>query len=119
MERTNRNAPALLLGAALAAGIAMTLVLTSKMTFYQDTWEFLIERRGFTVDTLLRPHNEHIVVFPILIEQLLLRVFGMTSALPEYVLLAFFLAVTALLVYVYVKRRVGPCPALFAAILIL
>jgi hypothetical protein len=119
MERINRNAPALLLGAALATGIAMTLVLTSKMTFYQDTWEFLIERRGFTVDTLLRPHNEHIVVFPILIEQLLLRVFGMTSALPEYVLLAVFLAVTAFLVYVYVKRRVGPWLALFAAILIL
>jgi hypothetical protein len=119
MERLARNAPALLLGAALAAATAMTLVLTSGMTFMGDTWDFLIDRRGFTVDALLEPHNEHLVVIPALIEQLLLRLFGMTSATPEYVLLAIFLAVTALLLYVYVRRRVGPWLALFAAVLVL
>ncbi len=119
MERITRNAPALLLGAALATAAAMTLVLTSGMTFYQDTWDFLINRREITLDTLLEPHNEHIVVFPVLIEQLLLRLFGMTTALPEYVLLTVFLLVTALLLFVYVKRRVGPWLGLFAAILLL
>lgn len=114
-----RNAPALLLGAALAVAAAMTLVLTSEMTFLGDTWDFLINRRDATVDTLLVPHNEHLVVFPVLIEQLLLRLFGMTSATPEYVLLAVFLVATAFLLYVYVKRRVGPWLALFAAVLIL
>jgi hypothetical protein len=119
MERTTRNAPVLLLAAALAVATAMTLALTSGMTFYQDTWDFLITRRAITVDTLLVPHNEHLVVIPVLIEQLLLRIFGMSTALPEYVLLCFFLAGTALLLFVYVRRRVGPWPALFAAILIL
>lgn len=119
MERISRNAPALLLGAALTAAGAMTLVLTSGMTFLGDTWEFLINRRNLTVDALLQPHNQHFVVFPVLIEQLLLRLFGMATATPEYVLLALFLLATASLLYVYLKRRVGPWLALFAAVLLL
>jgi hypothetical protein len=119
MERLNRNAPALLLGAAFVVAAVMTLILASKMTFYADTWELLINRRDPTVDTLLQPHNEHLVLFPVLIEQLLLRIFGMTSALPEYVVLVAFLLTTAGLLYVYVERRVGPWLALFAAVLVL
>lgn len=109
----------MLLGLALVAGFAMTLVLTKDMTFYQDTWAFLINRREVSVENLFHPHNEHVVVFPVLIEMVLLRVFGMTSALPEYILLAVFLAVTAGLLYVYVQRRVGSWLALFATVLVL
>jgi MFS family permease len=119
MERTTKNAPALLLGAVLAISVALSLVLTSKMTFYQDTWAFLIERRDPSTESLFQPHNEHIVVLPVLIEQFFLRVFGMATARPEYVLLAVALAATAWLLYEYVKRRVGPWLALLAAILIL
>lgn len=114
-----RNAPALLLGAALAVAAAMTLVLTSELTFLQDTWEFLMNRRDPTVEALFHPHNEHLVLFPVLIEELLLRLFGMTTATPEYVVLTGFLLGTALLLCVYVKRRVGPWLALIATILIL
>jgi hypothetical protein len=114
-----RNAPNLLLGVVLAAAAAMTLALTWEMTFFQDTWAFLINRRELTADTLLTPHNEHIVFFPVLIENLLLRVFGMSSAAPEYVLLTLFLLATATLLYVYVRRRVGPWLALFATVLLL
>ncbi|HWW67128.1 MAG TPA: hypothetical protein VNY83_04025 [Solirubrobacterales bacterium] len=53
------------------------------------------------------------------IEQLLLRLFGMTSAMPEFVVLTILLLVTAVLVFVYVRRRVGPWPALMAAVLLL
>ena len=119
MERMNRNAPALLLAAAFAVAAAVTLVLASKMTFYADTWELLINRRDPAVDTLLQPHNEHLIAIPVLITQLCLRLFGMTSAMPEYVLLTLTLLATASLLYVYVKRRVGPWPALFAAVLLL
>jgi hypothetical protein len=119
MQKITRNLPALLLAAVLATGVAMTLVLTREMTFFQDTWAVLIERRDFTADSLFTPHNEHIVVLPVVIELVFLRVFGMSTALPEYVLLAVSLAAVAGLLYVYVQRRVGPWPALFAAILIL
>jgi hypothetical protein len=119
MDWVNRNAPAALLGVALAASVALLLYLTREMTFIQDTWEFLMNRREITPDALLAPHNEHIVVIPVAIEQFFLRVFGMTDATPEYVLLALALAVTALLLFVYVRRRVGPWLALFAAVLLL
>ncbi|HET8863845.1 MAG TPA: hypothetical protein VFM94_11420 [Solirubrobacterales bacterium] len=118
-EWLNRNAPVALLGMAMVASVALLLVLTREMTFLQDTWEFLMNRRDFTADALLRPHNEHIVVIPVAIEQVLLRVFGMSDARPEYVLLAVSCAVTAALLFVYVRRRVGPWLALIAAVLLL
>ena len=87
MARDESKTPYVLLVLALAAGAALTLALTWHFTFYQDTFEFLMNRRGFTVDALLKPHNEHIVVLPVAIEQLFLHLFGMTTARPEYVLL--------------------------------
>jgi len=119
MDWINRNAPVVLLGIATAGAVALMLFLTREMTFLQDTWEFLMNRRELTADAWFRPHNEHIVVIPVAIEQLLLRVFGMTSATPEFVLLAIAEAVTAILLFVYVRRRVGPWLALFAAVILL
>lgn len=119
MEWISRNAPALLLAAALAVVATMTLVLTSQLTFLQDTWEYLMSRGDPSLEVLFHPHNEHLVLFPVLIEEGLLRLFGMTSATPEYVVLTAFLLGTALLLYVYVKRRVGSWLALFATVLVL
>lgn len=119
MDRVTRNAPALLLGAAITASGVLLLYLTREMTFLQDTWEFLMNRRGITADALLKPHNEHIVILPVAIEQLFLRLFGMSTARPEYVLLTLALLVAAYLLFVYVRRRLGPWLALFAAVLLL
>jgi hypothetical protein len=119
VERLSRNPPVLILVAVLALAVAGTLVLTAGMTFYQDTWGFLITRRDFSADTLFHPHNEHLVVFPALLEMVLLRVFGMSSALPEYVLLALVLVATAALLFVYMRRRVGDWLALLAAVVVL
>jgi hypothetical protein len=113
------STPVLLLLAVLAIAGALTLFLTWQMTFYQDTWGFLLTRRNLSVEAVLAPHNEHIVVFPVLIEQLLLRVFGMTSARPEYVLAALGLVGTGALLSVYLRRRVGGWLALFGVSLVL
>lgn len=119
MERLQRNAVPILLGAAFLVAAVVTLVLTKDTTFFGDNWAFLIERRDPSVENLLHPHNEHIVVIPVLIDELFLRVFGMDSARPEQVLLLVFLLTTAALLYVYVKRRVGPWLALLATLLVL
>jgi hypothetical protein len=119
MERISRHAPALLLGLALVCTAAMTLILTRQLTFLQDTWEFLMTRRDPSLDVLFHPHNEHLVVFPVLIEEALLRIFGMTSATPEYVVLTAMLLGTAALLYVYLERRVGAWPALLATVVVL
>lgn len=119
MDWTKKNLPLVLLGVALLTSAILLLVFASGLTYFQDTWNFLMNRREFTADSLLEPHNEHIVVLPVAIEQLLLRVFGMSSAMPEYVLLIAALLVTAVLMFVYVRRRIGPWPALMAAVLLL
>jgi hypothetical protein len=111
--------PLLLLLALLTISGGLILFLTRNMTFYQDTWAFLMDRRDPTVDSVLLPHNEHIAVFPVLIEQLILRVFGMASARPEYVLSVIGLLASASLLFVYLRRRVGDWLALFAIILVL
>jgi hypothetical protein len=97
----------------------LLLAFSSELTFFQDSWEFLMNRRAFGADALLAPHNEHIVVIPVAITQLLLELFGMSSARPEFVVLITALLASATLVFVYVRRRVGPWPALMAAVLLL
>jgi len=119
IDRASRNGPRLLLGAALLAAAALILVLVRHLTYFADSWEFLMNRRHLTADAVLMPHNEHIVAIPVLIMQLFLRIFGMTSALPEYVVLVIGLSAVAALLFEYVRRRIGPWPALFAAALVL
>jgi hypothetical protein len=119
MEWVRRNPATALLGGALAASVFGLLWLTKDLTFLQDTWDLLINRRDPSVDSLLEPHNEHIIVIPAALEQLLIRVFGMSDAMPEYVVHTLVLAAAAALLYVYVRRRVGDWLALFAAVLVL
>ena len=49
---------------------------------------FLLDRQPWTRHSFFAPHNEHIVVLPVLITKVLLAVFGMTSATPEQVAMA-------------------------------
>lgn len=113
------NAAIVVLGLVLFAAAAVLLWMTSGLTYYQDTWAFLMHRRGFTADAFLEPHNEHIVLIPVAIVKLLLAIFGMTSALPEFLVLIGLLSATAILVFIYVRRRLGPWPAVIAATLLL
>lgn len=109
---------AALTGVMLAAA-AMLLYLGRHFTFIQDTWAFLLDRPGVNADAFLTPHNEHIVVIPVAISKLLIAVFGMTSALPERLVLTAMLLATALLVFVYVRRRIGAWAGVIAAALLL
>jgi hypothetical protein len=118
-NRLRENAPIALLVVAMAVAAAVLLSYASGLTYFQDSWEFLMHRRDPSVDAFLNPHNEHIVLIPVAVEQLFLRLFGMDSPLPEFVLLTALLLATAALVFLYVRRRLGPWPALFAATLLL
>lgn len=114
-ERLSRHAPLALLGVAMTVAAAVLLDYGSGLTFFQDSWEFLMWRRDPSVATLLDPHNEHIVLLPVLIAQVSLRLFGMESMTPELVLLVALQLGVAGLLFVYARRRLGPWPALFAA----
>jgi len=114
-----RNGPYIALAVLVLINVGLLLVLTSGLTYYQDTWEFLMNRRSFTVDSLLKPHNEHIVLIPVMLQQLQLTIFGMTSATPEYVFTTVMLAISAVLLFVYVRKRTAPWLAVvFAALLL-
>lgn len=113
------EAPQIALIVLIAAATVLLLFIATKLTFNLDTWDFLLNRRSPTVDALLQPHNEHIVLAPVLLEELLVAVFGMSSAFPEYALMTVALMVTAWLLYVYAERRVGAWPAVIAVALLL
>jgi hypothetical protein len=119
MAWARRNGPYLGLGIALAAAAALLITLTWDYTFFQDTWAVLLDRQDFSVDSFLQPHNEHLVVFQVAVEKLFVEIFGMTTARPEMLFLIAALLTAGALMFVYVRRRVGPWPALFAAILLL
>lgn len=118
-DRLSRSAPLVLLAAAMAVAAGVLLSYGAELTFFQDSWEFLMHRRQLSADALFEPHNEHVVVLPVLIELLSLRLFGMESPMPETAVLVALLLGTAGLLFVYARRRLGPWPALFAAVLLL
>ena len=118
MARAKRNLPTLLLGAALFASTLLVCALCWNLTFFQDTWAFLLDRQEFSAGAFLDPHNEHIVVFPVAITKLLLEVFGMSRAAGNVRGDAAADRHGALL-YFYMRRRTGPWLALMAASLLL
>ncbi len=54
-----------LAGACLAAAVLL-IVLTSGLTFFNDEWDVILNRPGWSLHSLLRPHNEHIYLGPVL-----------------------------------------------------
>lgn len=119
MAWPRRNAPYVGLVVALAAAAALLIALSWPLTFFQDTWAILLERPGLSANSLLRPHNEHLVVFQVALEKLLIKVFGMTSSHPEMLVMTGTLLASAALLFAYVRHRVDPWLALMAAVLVL
>lgn len=119
MPRARRDAPVLLLGAALVVAAAMLVVAEWDVTFFQDTFSFLLYRQPWNADSFLLPHNEHIVVLPVAITKALLGIFGMTSNTPEQVVMGATVLAVAVLFFVYVRRRVGPWLALIGTVMLL
>ena len=108
----DRIDPRVLFAVAVAASGVLLLILLSHLSFSSDEWDYLLYRRGFNLDVLLRPHVQHIVLGPVLIYKAILATFGMGSLLPYAVVsTASFLASVALL-FEYLRRRVGPWLAL-------
>jgi hypothetical protein len=109
----------LCLAVLVAASWAVLLALESHLTFFADEWAFLLDRRGFSVGDFLDPHNDHIALAPVAIYKLLLATFGMDSALPFQVVSTLVFLLGAVLLFAYLRRRVGDWPALLGSALIL
>ncbi|HEY1237569.1 MAG TPA: hypothetical protein VGE91_04480 [Solirubrobacterales bacterium] len=108
-------APADLLAAgAIALAGAVLLHWLSRLTFWRDEWGLLLHRRGWSVGTFLDPAVEHLVAIPILIYKLLLGVFGMSSPAPFQVVAVITFLASVVLLYLYVRARLGAWLALAA-----
>jgi hypothetical protein len=118
--RLRRMRPAtLLLIAAAAVSAGLLIWLQSHLTFYLDEWDLLLHRRGFSADAFLRPHNEHIILAPAIVYKALQATVGMDSAAPyQTISIATFVG-SAVVLFAWLRRRVGEWPALLAAILVL
>jgi hypothetical protein len=119
MTSSRRELHTVLLWVVLLASSALLLALQWNLTFYQDTWAFLLERRGWSLDDFFRPHNEHLVALSLLVTKLCVEIFGMTNPRPEITLMTLTLSGTGALLFLYVRRRTDPWLALMATSLIL
>jgi hypothetical protein len=116
--RPHRWVPWLLALAMLIAAVAILHQGRGTLPFF-DEWNFIVERRGHSLDTLLRAHNGHLVAAPLLLYKLLLQIAGLTHYwLFRAVLVALHLLV-GLGVFALARRRVGDVGALVAASLVL
>jgi hypothetical protein len=114
-----RNAPAILMGVAAFASVVLLLVLESGWTFFQDEWNMVIHRTGFNAPAFFDPNDVHPVPIVVGVYKLCLAVFGMSSVGPERVISVLLYALTAILLFVYVRRRLGGWLALFGAVILL
>lgn len=107
------------LALAVAAYAATALYLTRGVTFTFDELTWLVESsRGFDAESVLAPHNGHLIAITRLLFLSSLELFG-PEHLPIRVFTIVMVATVAVLAFLLIRRRVGPLPALLGAILIL
>jgi hypothetical protein len=88
-------------------------------TFYYDEWNFLMNRRGWTIGTFLEPHNEHLSLVPIAVYKLLFLTVGIDDYAPYRVAVLLVHLLCVALLFVLVRRRVGDLLAVIVVLPIL
>jgi hypothetical protein len=76
-------------------------------TFYYDEWNFLMNRRDWTIGTFLEPHNEHLSLIPIAVYKLLFVTVGIDDYAPYRVVVILVHLLCVALLFLLVRRRVG------------
>jgi hypothetical protein len=108
--------PLAALAIAVAASAALLLVLGSNLTFFREDWELLVTRQDWTAEAFMRPFLEHIVLAPTGVYKLLVAIFGIESALPFRVASTAAFSLSVVLLFFWLRRRIGGWPALLGAV---
>ena len=111
--------PILVLGAAIVCATLLLLHLGRGQTLVVDQWGYLYTHRSWAPNSLLAPHNGHLIVLGLLVYKLLYATFGIESQLPYQLVTLALSASVATLLFASIRRSVGDLLALAAAILIL
>jgi hypothetical protein len=109
---------ALFILAAAASGVLL-IALQSHLTFVYDDWDPLLDRRAWSAHDLLRPHLDHILLATTLVYKAIQATIGMESLVPYAVASTSVFLLSAALLFVYIRRRVGEWLALAGVLPIL
>jgi hypothetical protein len=104
----SRWLPWIALAAVMAAAVVLIMYAGRGTTFFYDDWPVILERRDWTLDALLRPHVDHLQLFPTLAYKLMLETIGMHAHWAYRALLAALNVLTGVLLFAYARRRVSP-----------
>lgn len=113
-ERLARTA----LGVAMTVSAAVILIGGRDLWFWSDELDWLTGFNDFAPRSLLTPHSSHLLALPRVVYELLPRVFGV-DYLPFRILGVICLQAAAVLLFVLVRRRLGPTLALLPAVVLL
>jgi len=103
----------------LLGGAAVVAYETRGTLFWADEWQWILNRRGGGLGPWLDPHNEHPSLVPVALYKLLFATVGLRHYWPYRGVLILAELICTLLIFVYVRWRVGGYYALLAAALIL
>src|SRR4051794_10591541 len=96
---------------AFAAAAVATFVLITfaarHVSFANDDWQFVADRRDWSLDAFMAPHNEHWVLGWAVLWKPIMAVFGLTTYQPYLLVLHLAHIVTAAGLYVVVRRCTG------------
>jgi hypothetical protein len=109
----------LILGAAILVASGLLIYLGRGLTPVVDEWAYISVYSDWKLETLLTPHNGHLVVFPVVIEKVITEIFGLESQLPFQLLNVSLCAAVAVLLFALIRDAVGDLLAIAAAVLIL
>src|SRR5512132_2677368 len=108
------RAPTVVMAGVLAIALVLLMYLDRGIGFFYDEWTFVLDRRGHDLGTFLKPHNEHIVVAPVIVYKTLFAVAGLGHHWPYFLVLLAMHLLLGLGVYLLVRPRAGAWPAVMA-----
>jgi len=109
---TRMPAWALPVGLAVLAGSALFIMWAGRgETFLADEWAFILNRREWTSEAFLRPHNEHLSALPVAVYKTLFVSVGLSEYWVYRLAVVLGHMACVALVFTIARRRIGPLAA--------
>jgi hypothetical protein len=100
------------------AAVVIIVGLARNLSFHGDEWAYIVDRR-LTLESLLTPHNEHLVSIHVLVYRGMVEVVGVGSYIPYLLVLAFLHIVAAAGVLTLLRAHLAAPAAMAATVLFL
>ena len=107
--------------AVLAIAYLFWLYMAGRGFYFHvnDEWQLFADRSDPSIAAYLSPYNGHLIALPVVVYQLMLRLFGLGSYGPYLALAAAAHLTCVVLIFEYARRRAGPLIGLGCAAILL